>query len=97
MNITSKQRARLKSLAQGLDAIVQFGKSELSEAQTELVNQALTSRELIKCTVLETSPHTAAQAAQVLAERVGATVVQVIGRKFVLYRPNPEKPVIRLD
>jgi XTP/dITP diphosphohydrolase len=97
MAITSAQRSRLKALAQNLDPIAQFGKNELTAAQIKLVDQALLRRELIKCTLLETSPYTAQELSQMLCEAVGATVVQVIGRRFVLYRPNPDRPVIALD
>ncbi len=97
MQITSKQRAQLRGLAQNLDAIAQFGKNELSGEQVTMVDQALTKRELIKCRVLDSSPYTAREAAELLAQRTGAIVVQSIGSRFVLYRPNPEKPVIRLD
>jgi RNA-binding protein len=47
--------------------------------------------------VLDTAPYSAREAAELLAEKTGAAVVQSIGSRFVLYRPNPEKPVIRLD
>ncbi len=97
MQLTGKQRAKLKGLAQSLDAIAQFGKNELSGEQIKMVDQALTKRELIKCRVLDTSPYSAREAAELLAEKTGAAVVQSIGSRFVLYRPNPEKPVIRLD
>jgi RNA-binding protein len=59
-------------------------------------DDALTARELIKGKVLETAPLSAREAADQLAAAVSAQVVQVIGRVFVLYRPNPEQPQIKL-
>ena len=97
MTITSKQRARLRSIAQTTETIAQFGKGELSPEQVTMVDQALTKRELIKCRVLETSPYTPKELCQMLSERTGAIPVSVIGSKFVLYRRNSEKPVIELE
>ena len=96
MALTSKQRAKLRSLAQNLDAIAQFGKNEVTDEQIEMVDRMLTARELIKCTVLESSPYTAREACNLLAEKTGAEPVQAIGRRFVLYRRNNEKPVIEI-
>lgn len=97
MALTSKQRAKLKGLAQKIEPIAQFGKNELSPEQITMVDQMLEKRELIKCTVLETSPYTAREAAEMLARAVSAEPVQAIGRKFVLYRKNEKEPVITLD
>ena len=60
------------------------------------VDDALTARELIKLTVLETAPETPREMAATLAEATGAEVVQVVGRKVTLYRKNPEKTIIDL-
>lgn len=97
MEITSKQRAKLRGMAQSIDAIAQFGKNELSEEQVTMVDQMLTKRELIKCSVLENSPYTARELAGLLAEKTNAIAVDAIGRKFVLYRRNEKDPVITLD
>ena len=97
MEITSKQRAKLRGMAQNIDAIAQFGKNELSDEQVIMVDQMLTKRELIKCSVLENSPYTARELAGLLAEKTNAIAVDAIGRKFVLYRRNEKDPVIELD
>ena len=97
MEITSKQRAKLKGLAQNIETIAQFGKNELSPEQITMVDQMLQKRELIKCAVLESSPYTARELAELLAQETGAVSVQAIGRRFVLYRRNPKEPVISLD
>jgi len=97
MEITSKQRAKLRGMAQSIEAIAQFGKCELSDEQVTMVEQMLTKRELIKCSVLESSPYTARELANILAEKTGAVAVDAIGRKFVLYRRNDKDPVISLD
>ena len=94
--LTSKQRAYLRGLANGLDPILHMGKGGLSDAMIRQADDALTARELIKLTVLETAPETPREMAATLAEATGAEVVQVVGRKVTLYRKNPEKTIIDL-
>jgi RNA-binding protein len=95
--LTPKQRAGLRSRANGLETIVQIGKNPISPELVKQVDDALTARELIKLQVLPSAPYTPREACGLLCEATGAAPVQVIGSRFVLYRPNPEKPVIRLD
>ena len=94
--ITTKQRAKLRGMANSYDTILQVGKSGISAETITLTSDALTARELIKMRVLETSPITSREAAQELAEKTGADIVQVIGSRFVLFRRNPKKPKIEL-
>ena len=70
-----------------LDSVFQIGKSSLTPEVTEAVNEALEARELIKITVLKNCLDDGRSIAEVLAERTRSEVVQVIGRKIVLYRP----------
>ena len=86
--LTSKQRAYLRGLANGLDPILHMGKGGLSDAMIRQADDALTARELLKGKALETAPISAIETAQAIAEAVGAEVVQVVGRTFVLYRRN---------
>ena len=69
MEITSKQRAKLRGMAQNIETIAQFGKNELSPEQIVMVEQMLTKRELIKCSVLENSPYTARELVTCLPRR----------------------------
>ncbi len=94
--ITTKQRAQLRGMANRITTILQIGKGGITEATVTDARQAIAARELIKGRVLETSPHTAREAAQLLAREIGADIVQVIGTRFVLYKPA-RKPVIRLE
>lgn len=92
--LTSKQRAYLRSIAQSYETILQIGKAGINENLITQVNDALRKRELIKLRVLDNSMLTAREAADQLAEAAQADVVQVIGSRFVLYKPNPKEPVI---
>ena len=91
MDLTSKQRAQLRGLANGIDTIVHIGKDGIGENLTRQANDALEARELIKCRVLENSMLTSREAAEELARATRSEVVQVIGTKFVLYRPSHNK------
>ena len=91
MDLTSKQRAQLRGLANGIDTIVHVGKDGLGENLVKQADDALEARELIKGRVLENSMLTAREAAEELAAATRSEVVQVIGTKFVLYRPSHKK------
>lgn len=86
--MTSKQRAYLKGLAMTMDPILQIGKSSLTPEFTASVDEALTARELIKINVLQNCADDPRALAEVLAERTQSQVVQVIGKKIVLYKPG---------
>ncbi len=88
--MTSKQRAYLKGLAMTMDPILQIGKGGLTPEVTASVEEALAARELIKINVLQNCMEDAREMAAVLGERTRAQVVQVIGRKIVLYREGKE-------
>ena len=94
--ITSKQRAYLRGLGNTVETILQIGKGGITDMVAAQVDEALTARELIKMRVLETAPVMPREAAGELAERLSAEVVQVIGTRFILYRPNAKNPVIVL-
>lgn len=93
--MTSKQRAYLRGLANGADTILTVGKNGINHNVSAETDAALEAHELIKGRVLENSPISAREAAEALAEENRAEVVQVIGTRFVLYRPS-KKPVITL-
>ncbi len=91
MELTSKQRAQLRGLANGIDTIVHIGKDGIGDNLIRQADGALEVRELIKCRVLENSPLSSREAASALAQATRSEVVQVIGTKFVLYRPSHQK------
>lgn len=89
--MTSKQRAYLKSISSTYDPVFQIGKSSITPEICDAVSEALAARELIKLNVLKNCADDPKDIASVLAERTRSNVVHVIGRKIVLYRPNPKK------
>ena len=96
MMLNSKQRAYLRAMANSIDTVVMVGKGDLDEQVFKTADEAITARELIKGKVLEASSLTSREAADQIAESIGADVVQVIGRKFVLYKKNKKDPQIKL-
>lgn len=94
--LNSKQRAYLRSLANSIDTILIVGKGEITDNIITQADGALNARELIKGRVLDSSSYSSREAAEIIAEKCSADVVQVIGSRFVLYRRNDEKPVIEL-
>ena len=93
MDLTSKQRAQLRGLANGIDTIIQVGKDGLGENLIRQTDDALEARELVKGRVLDNNlEYDARTAAEVLAKATRSEVVQVIGTKFVLYRESHSKP-----
>ena len=95
--LTSKQRAYLRGLASVEPAIMQVGKGGMSDNLIKTVSDALEARELIKMSVLENCAETPKEMANELAAQVGADVVGVIGKKFILYRESQKNKRIELN
>ena len=94
--LTSKQRARLRALANPMETIFQVGKAGIGENLINQLSDALTARELIKIRVLETAGVPAKEVAAELAAATGAECVQVVGSRVTLYRRNEKEPRINL-
>lgn len=89
--MTSKQRAYLKGLAMTMDPIFQIGKASVTPELTAAIAEALEARELIKLSVLKNCVDDGRSIAELLAERTRSEVVQVIGKKIVLYKPAKDE------
>lgn len=94
--MTSKQRSYLKSLASTLEPIFQVGKSSLTPEFTEAISEAFNNKELIKISVLKNCADDPKEIAEMIASRTHSDVVQVIGKKIVLYKFNKDKNKIIL-
>ena len=84
--MTTKQRAYLKSLAMTMNPIFQIGKESVTDENIAAIREALEARELIKINVLKNCEDDPKSVSIALAEHTFAEVVQVIGRKVVLYK-----------
>lgn len=89
--ITSKQRAKLRGMANRIDVIVYIGKNGITDELVCDLKCAIVARELVKCEVLDNAPINSKEAAMNVSEILNCDVVQVIGKKFVVYRKNLKK------
>ena len=95
--MTSKERAYLKSLASNIEPAFQVGKSSLTQEVTAAIAEAFNTRELVKIAVLKNCFDDPKEIASMVAERTHSQVVQVIGRKIILYKENKDKKEKRAD
>lgn len=91
MELSSKQRAYLRSLSNDLDVIVHIGKDGIGDNLVKQANDALEARELIKCRVLENSMLTAREACDELSALTRSEQVQVIGHEIRALPPLAQK------
>ena len=94
--MTSKQRSYLKGLAMNLEPVFQIGKSSVTPENVEAISEVFYTRELVKISILKNCLDDPKEVANTVAERTRSQVVQVIGKKFVLYKPFKENPKIIL-
>ena len=91
MSLTSKQRAALRGMANTMEPVFQIGKGEIDETLIKGVDDCIKARELIKLKVLENSEYDPREAADILCEALDCECVQVIGRKFVLFKQKKKE------
>jgi len=94
--LTGKQRSYLRSLANNLQPIFQVGKGGINDNMVKQFSDALEARELIKATVLRTAECDTKIVGEEIAELTQSQIVQIIGSKFVLYKPSEKNAVIEL-
>ena len=94
--MTTKQRAYLKSLAMNLNPIMQIGKESVTPQVIQAVEELFHTHELVKLSILKNCFDDPREVAEIIADRTHAQVVQVIGKKIVLYKPFKKDPKIIL-
>lgn len=94
--IDSKQKQKLKGLANTLKIKYQVGKNEISSTLLDMFDKALTAHELIKIDVMKNVTTEIMQIALDISSRENADIVQIVGRTIVLYRKNEKNPKIKL-
>lgn len=98
--MTSKDRAKLKGIAANCGAVLQLGKNPMTPQLIKQASDALKARELIKISVLESCAYSPSEAAEILSGETSSEIVQVIGRKIVLFKKRPKsdkKPSLLAD
>ena len=96
MELTGKQRARLRSMANTLPVVLYIGKEGVTDATVKEAYDALQARELIKCSLMDSAPLDVREACGLLCDRLGASPVQCIGRRFTIFRRTEDEPKIEL-
>ena len=94
--LTGKQKRHLRAMGSLLEPIVQVGKLGVVETVIMTAREAIGPRELIKVKVLPNCPQEPAEVMEILADRLAAELVQVIGRSGLLFKRNVDKPKIEL-
>lgn len=95
--LTSKQRAHLRSLAHRLKPVLQVGADGVTDPVLASVEEAFNTRELLKVKVLDGAPGDVDETADAIRDGLaGVEVVQTIGKTIVLYRSFPDEPGIDL-
>ena len=95
-DLTGKERRHLRALGHHLDPLLQIGHEGITDGVVAQAKAQLHRHELIKVRVLESSPLDRREAAEELSARTGAALAQVLGRTFLLYKRDPEKPGLEL-
>lgn len=95
--MTSKERAKLKGIANKLKPIFQIGKGGVSDNMTSSISDALFSHELVKISVLRACDYSADELARLLSLKTGAEIVDVIGSKIVLYKPSDKEGIKHIE
>lgn len=93
MTLTKKQTRQLRALANQLKPLVHIGRNDLTDAVVKQSSETLDGRELVKFQIQDGSGFTAKEAADQLADALGAEVVQTIGNRFTLFRRSKRKDI----
>ena len=94
--MTSKQRAMLRAMANEYQPIIYIGKEGVTEALLQDADAALEARELVKGSIGRNAEIDLKKAVAQLCSALSAEPVQVIGRKFVIFRQSEKHPTILL-
>ncbi|HVO20855.1 MAG TPA: YhbY family RNA-binding protein [Anaeromyxobacter sp.] len=89
---SSPLRRALRAAGHHLSPVVQVGKEGVTAAVAEQLSQALDAHELVKVKVGTESPEDRFQAAELLGQKAGAQIAQILGRTVLAYRRHPERP-----
>ena len=92
ITLTSRQKKVLRSRGHHLEPVVFAGREGLTPTLIAALEAALKAHELIKIKIGQNCPLERNTAGEELARRTDSTLVQVIGRMILLYRPNPDLP-----
>lgn len=91
--ITTKDRAKLRGIAQKQEPLVLIGKGGITDSVLDSISVLLEKRELIKIRLLQNSGLESKDASKQICESLGADGVQCIGSVLVVYRRSTRDDV----
>ncbi len=97
MSLKGNQVRQLRARAHNLEPVLLIGKNGVTDAVVQQANESLEAHELIKCSTQTNSPLATMDTGEELAKRLQAALVQVIGRRFVLYRKTSRNDVKKIE
>ncbi|MDF7663623.1 YhbY family RNA-binding protein [Bifidobacterium sp. ESL0763] len=95
--LNKRQIKQLKSLASKLSPLLWIGKNGVTDAAVKQASETLESHELLKGVVQDSCPVDEKEVGETLAGQVGGALVQVIGHRFVLYKPSKKPGVEKIE
>ncbi|KFF31221.1 YhbY family RNA-binding protein [Bifidobacterium bombi] len=95
--LNKRQIRQLRGLANKLEPMLWIGSNGLTDAIVRQASETLESHELLKCALQESCPVDEKEVSELLSGQIGAQVIQVIGHRFVLYRPTQKPGVKTID
>ncbi len=94
--ITSKQRSKLRGMANSLKPVFQIGKENVGENLIKQLDEYLEIHEIVKVRILKNSDVNCKMTCSIIANKLKAEPVSAIGSTFVLYRKSKENPTIEI-
>jgi len=94
MELNNKQKAKLKAIAQHLDAIVKIGDKGITQTVISSMEEALVARELVKFSVAHSDRKVRKEMMIELARATDSILVNIIGKTGLLFKVNPENKII---
>lgn len=94
MKLTSKERAKLRAIGNGIEPLVRVGKEGMNSNIVDSLNDALRTKELVKVKMLNNSEEDIKEVAAILAEKSGAELIHIMGKTILYFKENREKPVV---
>ncbi|MCF7857722.1 MAG: YhbY family RNA-binding protein [Candidatus Cloacimonetes bacterium] len=94
MELTNKQRSKLKAIAQNMDVVVKVGNKGITQNVINSLQEALEARELIKISIAHQDREVRKETALQLAEASDSTLVNMIGKTALLFKINWKSPII---
>lgn len=95
--ITTKQRSKLKAMANTLRPLVTIGKDELTDNVIKEIETALYHRELVKVAALQSCLTPAKVICQQVCEALSCDPVQCVGNRFVVYKFSSKENVEHIE